>query len=110
MKSQTSPRSALTSLIVRGQMHRGSRYRYHAHAPYQGDVFSASVCCPIVSKCFQSARARVLRYTGSMNSPYAERVLVVDDDPALRELLSEYLAANGPVSYTHLTLPTILRV
>ena len=30
-----------------------------------------------------------------MSSSTNERVLVVDDDPALRELLSEYLAANG---------------
>ncbi len=30
-----------------------------------------------------------------MTSPPAERVLVVDDDPALRELLSDYLTANG---------------
>ena len=32
-----------------------------------------------------------------MTSPPAERVLVVDDDPALRELLSDYLTANGMV-------------
>ena len=30
-----------------------------------------------------------------MSTVANERVLVVDDDPALRELLSEYLAANG---------------
>ncbi|MCX7180545.1 MAG: two-component system response regulator OmpR, partial [Proteobacteria bacterium] len=30
-----------------------------------------------------------------MTSLASERVLVVDDDPALRELLSEYLTANG---------------
>lgn len=30
-----------------------------------------------------------------MTSSPAERVLVVDDDPALRELLSDYLIANG---------------
>ncbi len=30
-----------------------------------------------------------------MNSAPAERVLVVDDDPALRELLADYLTANG---------------
>lgn len=30
-----------------------------------------------------------------MNSANAERVLVVDDDPALRELLADYLTANG---------------
>ena len=32
-----------------------------------------------------------------MSSSPVERVLVVDDDPALRELLSEYLTANGMV-------------
>jgi two-component system phosphate regulon response regulator OmpR len=32
-----------------------------------------------------------------MISPAPERVLVVDDDPALRELLDEYLSANGMV-------------
>lgn len=32
-----------------------------------------------------------------MTSPAPERVLVVDDDPALRELLGEYLSANGMV-------------
>ncbi|MBK9573648.1 MAG: response regulator [Rhodoferax sp.] len=32
-----------------------------------------------------------------MTSPAPERVLVVDDDPALRELLDEYLSANGMV-------------
>ena len=32
-----------------------------------------------------------------MNSSPVERVLVVDDDPALRELLSDYLTANGLV-------------
>lgn len=30
-----------------------------------------------------------------MNALHAPRVLVVDDDPALRDLLSEYLSANG---------------
>ena len=38
------------------------------------------------------------------------RLLVVDDDPRLRQLLEELLGADGhtitPVSYTHLTLPT----
>ena len=32
-------------------------------------------------------------------------ILIVEDDAAMRELLLE-----EPVSYTHLTLPTILRV
>lgn len=32
-----------------------------------------------------------------MSSSPTERVLVVDDDPALRELLSDYLTANGMV-------------
>jgi len=32
-----------------------------------------------------------------MSALVHERILVVDDDPALRELLSEYLAANGLV-------------
>ena len=32
-----------------------------------------------------------------MSSSPVERVLVVDDDPALRELLSDYLTANGMV-------------
>jgi len=30
-----------------------------------------------------------------MNMPMLPRILVVDDDPALRELLTDYLAANG---------------
>ena len=30
-----------------------------------------------------------------MHTPVQSRILVVDDDPALRELLSEYLGANG---------------
>ncbi len=30
-----------------------------------------------------------------MNSLYADRILVVDDDPALRDLLAEYLTVNG---------------
>lgn len=38
-----------------------------------------------------------MRYTGPMTSHPTERVLVVDDDPALRELLSDYLTANGMV-------------
>lgn len=36
-----------------------------------------------------------MRYTQSMTSSTVERVLVVDDDPALRELLADYLTANG---------------
>jgi len=36
-----------------------------------------------------------LRYTRLMTSSPVERVLVVDDDPALRELLADYLTANG---------------
>lgn len=39
----------------------------------------------------------VLQYSERMTSPAPERVLVVDDDPALRELLDEYLSANGMV-------------
>lgn len=42
-------------------------------------------------------RSRRLRYTRFMTSSPVERVLVVDDDPALRELLSDYLSANGMV-------------
>lgn len=38
-----------------------------------------------------------MRYTRFMTSSAVERVLVVDDDPALRELLSDYLTANGMV-------------
>ncbi|MGB7552010.1 MAG: response regulator, partial [Chromatiaceae bacterium] len=30
-----------------------------------------------------------------MNNPNADRILVVDDDPALRDLLAEYLTVNG---------------
>ena len=40
------------------------------------------------------------------------RVLIIDDEPAIRKLLKISMQAYGyePVSYTHLTLPTILRV
>ena len=52
----------------------------------------------------------------SMDNPHT-KLLVVDDDPALRQLLADYLNRHGydtllapdatdPVSYTHLTLPT----
>ena len=33
--------------------------------------------------------------------------ILIDRDPAQRELM---MTRTGPVSYTHLTLPTILRV
>ena len=52
-----------------------------------------------VSDCFslfpKRERTCLLRYTVFMTPSSAERVLVVDDDPALRELLSDYLTANG---------------
>jgi two-component system phosphate regulon response regulator OmpR len=63
---------------------------------------------PTVSDCFRtyrdvtaSAGAMLRRYTASMNRPIPSRsadvprILVVDDDPALRELLADYLATNG---------------
>ena len=68
-----------------------------------------------------------------MNTRPSDHILIVDDDREIRELLSTYLVKNGlrvvavptgrhmraaledsgpfdPVSYTHLTLPTILLV
>lgn len=35
-----------------------------------------------------------------MNSLNADRILVVDDDPALRDLLAEYLTLNGLIVET----------
>ncbi len=52
-----------------------------------------------VSVCFrafpQRRRVKATRYTAAMSSPASPRILVVDDDPALRDLLAEYLSANG---------------
>ena len=39
-----------------------------------------------------------------------KRLLIVDDDEALREELVEQFALYKAVSYTHLTLPTIYSV
>ena len=59
------------------------------------------MCFPFFPICFglfpKHERTHRMRYTRPMNSPSVERVLVVDDDPALRELLSDYLTANGMV-------------
>ena len=38
------------------------------------------------------------------------RLLLIDDDARLTGMVGDYLRAAGSVSYTHLTLPTILRV
>jgi two-component system phosphate regulon response regulator OmpR len=59
-----------------------------------------SVSHPTVSDCFSTYRVVMCRggerYTGGMNpSSAAPRILVVDDDPALRDLLADYLAKNG---------------
>ena len=54
-----------------------------------------------VSECFRLFQSCVsgglLQYSVRMTVPAPERILVVDDDPALRELLGEYLSANGMV-------------
>lgn len=55
-------------------------------------------CVPDCFRLFpKRERTHLLRYTGLMTPSPTERVLVVDDDPALRELLSDYLTANGMV-------------
>ena len=53
---------------------------------------------------------------------FRPRILVIDDEPQIHRFLGPALdaagyepiraddATSGPVSYTHLTLPTILRV
>ena len=44
------------------------------------------------------------------------RILIADDEESMRQLVARAIAMDGhetataPVSYTHLTLPTILRV
>ena len=38
------------------------------------------------------------------------RVLIADDSPTALQSVCDYLHFAGAVSYTHLTLPTILRV
>ena len=52
-----------------------------------------------VSVCFRAFPATrwvgAARYTAHMSSSAPARILVVDDDPALRDLLAEYLDANG---------------
>jgi two-component system phosphate regulon response regulator OmpR len=52
-----------------------------------------------VSVCFRAfpprRRRHRARYTAPMNAPPSAHILVVDDDPALRDLLAEYLTLNG---------------
>jgi DNA-binding response OmpR family regulator len=63
------------------------------------DIKPMSVGHQGVSICFPSfpplGSPGEARYTDSMTSPTPPRILVVDDDPALCELLAEYLGLNG---------------
>ncbi len=60
--------------------------------PPRGVPLCVGVCQPVSA----TTLVRVLRPTlAAMQSPVPPRVLVVDDDPDLCTLLSEYLSANG---------------
>lgn len=50
---------------------------------------------PIVSDRFSRSGNEIARYTDVMSDSTPARILVVDDDPALRDLLAEYLNVNG---------------
>lgn len=64
-----------------------------------GGIRSMSSQHPSVSDCFRRfpllGWAWGARYTAPMSSSAPSRILVVDDDPSLRELLAEYLGVNG---------------
>lgn len=71
------------------------RWLHDRSGPYRHGVPPVSLRFRLFQTVSGRGRDRSGRYTDNMAGHDLPHILVVDDDPALRELLADYLGANG---------------